>query len=447
MMMKTVLGAALFALHSTLFTSCRPETDNVFDEPAAIRLQKLVADYTAVLESNTDGWAMDFYPGESSLGGLAYTALFKDGDVTLSCERVIDFKKTIDGDGKISFDSKSSYKYAAGEESTSGYTIKSENSVTLSFDTFNGLIHYWSQPFSIDLDGYASDYEFTFLSACKDSVVLRGKKHGSLMRLYPLSETPKDYIDHVVAMRNMLGEQPRKRIIADGQTSGISLMENHFKYFEGTSTFDVPYTYTSKGIRFYCSIDFNGRQTLEMDYDDETQELVSADGHIRIPAPTQAEYFTATSKQWYFNYNNTKRAQDVCDELRDIINTCADEFNNANKNNGGIFVNEIYLGYNLLKASEDSHRMVLGFNYKFLGNNYFGYAIDMQSADTERPLISIRLLEGATGYGQHPQWQPFVDFVGQNSPYLLSFDSDEDPTEVILTSEKDDSKWFKLKRK
>ncbi len=422
---------------SSVFTSCSPETENIFGESAAIRLQKSVVGYTEILESNTRGWAMDFYPGQRVEGGIAYTAQFKDGKVTLRCERAIDYSELI---------YKSEYQYGAGDEVTSGYTVKSENSVLLTFDTFNALIHYWSQPFGLQAAGYASDYEFTFLSACADSVVLRGKKYDNRMCLYPLSQEPKTYIGQVASMRSKLSGIPRHRLVADGQTVIINCSDNHLKFNEGGINHDIPFIYTATGIRFYQTVKIRGIVMNEMTFDAASQELRTADGRLVIPAPTLAERFVATHDQWYLDYDKSTGIGEMCDELKTLVETNVKSFKSVDW--GYEQLQAIYIGANLLDAEKDAHRMVMGWtirdNYGSGNVGYFGYAINMELSGDDQESINMIPLEGAIGFGNHIFCQPLVDFIGNNSPYRLTFDDSANPKNVTLTSVKDSGKWFKL---
>ena len=148
-------------------SSCSPKTDDVFDASPAQRQQKAIDDYTALLTSQEYGWAMDFYPSDMALGGIAYTTRFTpDGVVEVACEMLIDNAK---GD-KV--------KYPAAKVVKSEYRIIPSLGVMLTFDTYNPLIHYWSQPSGTQSEGLATDYEFTFVSANADEIVLRAPFDG-----------------------------------------------------------------------------------------------------------------------------------------------------------------------------------------------------------------------------------------------------------------------------
>ena len=188
---------ALLLLFLPFVSSCVHDEEDVFDDSAADRLNKAVVEYARVLESQELGWVLDFYPADRSMGGIAYTAKFDAGDVTMTCE--------------MSMVDVNSKRLPIGSEVHSGYSIVTGRSVILTFDTYNPLLHYWSEPSGNDSDGYASDYEFVFLSASADSVVLRGKKYGNILRMYPLREPQSDYVQKAAYTKSVLHTVPRQR--------------------------------------------------------------------------------------------------------------------------------------------------------------------------------------------------------------------------------------------
>ena len=411
-------------------TACSNDVDNVMGQSASERVAEDQARYYDLLEGQQQGWAIDYYPSDGSMGGVAYTVRFAGGEATVACEQAVRNPVT-------------NTTYPVGTELTSLYRIVEETGILLTFDTYNPLLHYWSQPSQGHGKGYESDYEFTFLCATADSIVLRGKKHGMVLRMYPLKEPATDYVARVAQMRATLSATTRKHAVVDGQHIAVTMSDNLFSY-NAQQPATTPYVYTPEGVRFYEPVTLNGRTAVGLAYDSTTGELRSAEGDIILPAPTVAEQFAGTKGQWLFGYSRTAGPTDMCDELAAIIKECA-------ATTGGSYgeeVREVYLGTNMESAANDPHRMVLGWHTRFSGINlYIGYAIAMEMADYGQQTVNIRPIEGANLFYNYSYWQPFVDFVTSGSPYQLDFDSDEEPREVMLTSEQDSSKWFRLKLK
>jgi hypothetical protein len=437
-------GSKLFTLHYSLFTllafvSCKDDVDNVFGDSSANRIAKQQSEYAALLESQELGWALDFYPADGIEGGVAYTARFKDGVVTMTCEQDI-------------YNTVVSRRMPRGTQVSSSYQVLPETGVMLTFNTYNPLFHYWSQPFKGHAKGYESDYEFTFLTACADLVVLRGKKHGNVLCMYPLKQSDTDYVGQVAAMRKTLEAINRKRAVVDGQTLPITMAYDLLTYEADGQTHQEPFIHTPEGIRFYRTVTLGDASVNQLTYDATTQELRSADGRVVLPKPTVIEQdFIATKRQWTFGYkysllNRNYTLSDMCDDLAAIITDCVAPINGGS---WGETVRDIYLGANMESFANDRHRWVAGWHTVVSGSIDFfvGYAVDIEQIDADRQLVSIRMTEPASLFSNYGYWQPFVDFVGQHSPYLVQFNNPSAPTQATLTSEKDASKWFILKRK
>lgn len=60
----------------------------------------------------------------------------------------------------------------------------------LSFDTYNEIFHFFSDPAIPGLPGlgYEGDYEFIFMGQENNELILKGKKTGNTFRMHPLSK-------------------------------------------------------------------------------------------------------------------------------------------------------------------------------------------------------------------------------------------------------------------
>lgn len=421
---------ALLLLFLPFVSSCVHDEEDVFDDSAADRLNKAVVEYARVLESQELGWVLDFYPADRSMGGIAYTAKFDAGDVTMTCE--------------MSMVDVNSKRLPIGSEVHSGYSIVTGRSVILTFDTYNPLLHYWSEPSGNDSDGYASDYEFVFLSASADSVVLRGKKYGNILRMYPLREPQSDYVQKAAYTKSVLNTVPRQRAMVDGQPVQVTMLDNHLNYSDADGTqHRTPFVYTPGGVRFYEPVVIKGISTRELELGDEGQ-LQTADGRLELPMPTLLERFTGSMTQWHFIYSTTGGRCEMCDDLRVILLEGIAE----NLLQSWESTADVYIGTNKLPATDDTHRTVIGWSTTLMSFGYeVAYAIDMQVVSEEQSLISITPVEGANLFYNYTYFQPFVDFIGKNSPYVLTFNNNDNPTRVTLTSQANPDNWFTLRLK
>lgn len=426
----SLLTLSLLISTITALSSCVHDQEDVFDASAAERLNKAVEDYAEVLESQEMGWVLDFYPADRSLGGIAYTAKFRDGDVTMTCERSM-----VDANSK---------RLPIGSEVKSCYRIITQRSVILTFDTYNPLLHYWSEPSGTDSDGYASDYEFVFISASPDSVVLRGKKYGNMLRMYPLHEPQADYVQKAAYTKSVLSTVPRQRAIADGKPVQVSLLDNHLNFTDASGTQRrTPFVYTPGGLRFYEPVVIQGITARELELADEGQ-LQTADRRLQLPMPNLLERFTGSMTQWHFIYSTTGGRCEMSDDLRVILL----EGIAQNLLQSWESTADVYIGTNKLPATDDAHRTVIGWSTTLMSFGYeVAYAIDMQVVSEEQKLVSITPIEGANLFYNYTYFQPFVDFIGQHSPYVLTFNDEDNPTRVTLTSQAEPEQWFTVRLK
>lgn len=263
---------ALFAL-----TSCTKDEGNLFDKSAPVRLSEALANAQKVLTSAENGWVMYYYPGGTSrtIGGYIYTMSFTDEEVTVNGE-------IIDG------------------EYTSLYSMTKDDGPVLSFDTNNYAFHFFSTPSgnSKNLYGdsgkyqaYNGDFEFMILSATKDEVVLRGKRFGSHIRLFPLQENAEDYLQKVVDM----GESMEFDDFAG--TIGQEIMELALDQKNRQATFTLtekkdekgntlskkmPYIYTDKGICLYEPLEIGGFTLQTLIFDAETGKMTAEDVQLDL---------------------------------------------------------------------------------------------------------------------------------------------------------------------
>lgn len=159
-----------FILPVMLITSCKREEDRIFDKSASERMTEAIANAYTVLQENEAGWMMKYYPSSTrEFGGYTIFAKFvSNAQVSLTSDI---------NDDVI----------------TSSYSVVQESGPVLTFDGFNKVIHYFSEPgldnggIGADDTGMKGDFEFIVLKATADSVILKGKKSGNQIVMLPLS--------------------------------------------------------------------------------------------------------------------------------------------------------------------------------------------------------------------------------------------------------------------
>ena len=159
----------------------------MFDKTAAERLNEASALYSQRLTASPNGWAVQLYPTtqDEAPYGSGYLLMFR-----------FHANKSVDA----SMDNLLSYgKYLSA---TSSWDVITDNGPVLSFDTYNPVVHAFSDPEDLpqtgDKDnridetgtGLGGDFEFIIVDAPEDAsyMMLKGKKRGTYNLLTPVEE-------------------------------------------------------------------------------------------------------------------------------------------------------------------------------------------------------------------------------------------------------------------
>lgn len=164
--MKKIIYVLALATGLTL-ASCGPqEIDDLFDDSAAVRLDKAKENYKTFFASNGGKWEMLYFANNKEQG-YAFVMEFKDnGSVDITAANL----------------------YSTGSAATimnevSLWDVIADNGPVLTFNTYNKLLHVFSNPednpntdANEQGEGHAGDYEFMIMSTTDNSAVLKGKK-------------------------------------------------------------------------------------------------------------------------------------------------------------------------------------------------------------------------------------------------------------------------------
>lgn len=115
---------------------------------------------------------------------------------------------------------------------TSHYKLEQSSGALLSFDEYNPIFHYFSDPSNEDFGtlgkGFNGDLEFRVLSASADSVVLLGKKHEDRIVMTPLQQGSwADYYNKVSVVSDSMATYNNYALIVDNDTMNASLNYNY----------------------------------------------------------------------------------------------------------------------------------------------------------------------------------------------------------------------------
>ena len=162
----------LIGLFAATTVACSRDEESLFDKSAAERAQEAIETAFDVLTSNEVGWEVAYFPNlEASSKG--YNMVWK-----------------FNANGKVSATAKNSTTTMNKmmTDSASTWAVKSDYGPILTFDTYNKVIHAFSDP-QENGAGLLGDYEFLILKATPEVVILKGKKHSAYSVMRPMKTT------------------------------------------------------------------------------------------------------------------------------------------------------------------------------------------------------------------------------------------------------------------
>lgn len=280
----TRLGVLVCAgLSLGAFSSCRQQPDTLFDRPASERIDAFSSEIQKTLTSSTSGWILEYYPhGKQLYGGYPIAITFGEkGDVVMASDAPLS-DHTID-------------------EVKSNYHLKSDKMVSLSFDTYNEALHLFSDPDKSYGAGegksFEGDYEFTFVrSVSPDTLYLKGRKTGTVMRMFRPKSSAKEYLAQVMNLKKqaytseimyqkhlhgLVGKLGGKSVVAYLSNDGYNTMS--IEDTESGKKTEVPYVYTPEGLRFFK--EYNGISTLQWKDSDKSYTTSTGETLIARPDP------------------------------------------------------------------------------------------------------------------------------------------------------------------
>ena len=202
--MNKIFSLALLCSAALSFTACVNEEDDLFSKTAAERLNEASSLYSKRLTASPNGWAVQLYPTKQDEApyGNGYLLMFRFHE-----------NKTVDAS---MLNSLSNDLY---QTDTSTWNVITDNGPVLSFDTYNTVIHTFSDPEDVPSTGtqdnkvdetgtgIGGDYEFVIVDAPEDAsyMMLKGKKRGTYNLMTPV-EDGVDYESYLYGVREFQKE-------------------------------------------------------------------------------------------------------------------------------------------------------------------------------------------------------------------------------------------------
>src|SRR5574344_679885 len=286
--MKKIYNLLFLLTALMTYSSCTSEVDDVFDKSSSERIEETMSNTNAILKANTKGWIMKYYANTMYGGYNVYCKFNQDKTVTVASE--------IYGDGK---------------EYSSHYKFEQSQGAILSFDEYNPIFHFFSEPANSAGVGDAGkgmlgDFEFRIQSASNDSIVMLGKKHNTKIVMIPMAENSwSDYYKKIVDIENNMNAQ-KYALNIDGVTlkGTRSFNELVFTDPETNADIEMPIIVTPTGYELYKPIEYKGKTIAGFTYSEDELYKCSSDNSITLTKvePTRPELIV--SNAWYVAMSN-----------------------------------------------------------------------------------------------------------------------------------------------
>ena len=285
----------LFIVSFLIVQSCIKDEENIFDSSAAERMTTALSGYNTILQGAPNGWIMEYYPEEEhAIGGYIFLCSFNSsGQVTVASEIT-------------------TKNHQPGDQVTSLYKFISDQGPVLSFDTYNEIFHYFSEPSGSDVDGNAGDYEFIVTKADQDSVIMKGKKYANKIVMTPLPEGTdwNEYLQQIIDVENQCPFGSYKLFLNDNQDAAAVVTQTerafNFEYTEGgeTETISQSFIYTTTGLKFYEPFTLGGVTMEHFDWNSEENAFVCSDAgvsaRLEVSLPDNYMYYSDYIGNWNF---------------------------------------------------------------------------------------------------------------------------------------------------
>ena len=356
------------------------------------------------------------------------------------------------GEEDITYDGKT---YTPGDVFSSNYSVKTEQSTILTFDTYNPMFHKFSEPKgSSNVSGYNSDYEFVFLRASEnqDTIVLRGKKYGQEMTMTRLEESPKKYMEEAATV--LKTSSIIQACTIDGNSYHARVEGRKFFITDKDSTeYESLIIINNNDLILRNEIILaNNVHLKSFRLEKENKRFVSHDERAVMEYPSPFGQLSITPWFIYVGYDYV----DMSEELFGLFKTGVHYLGSF-----GDYADFFFLGLKgscgLMGKKYKEHHQFLG----FVSLQYFfvtGYAesmlaINFVEEDAGNSIVRIEELDRCSGNNvilddgtRYQSFYGFLDGFVNNNPYKVTYDDDTVPSVARFESVSNPNIWFIFKR-
>lgn len=268
------------------FISCDREQKDFFSESSALRLNKAIEEAKNALLDAENGWIMEYFPTSSSRGESLLIKFENNGMATIAAQNQY---------------------FPTYTEDEGTFKVIGDNGPSLTFDTYNKVLHMFANPENPAGLGLQGDYEFIIIEVGETQIELKGKKRGTKIYLKKLGSDQE-----WTAILDQLNEVDNYLFSASVPTTYLQVNST---LFEATNGIDhifsialseeevpekVPFIITPTGLRFYKPFKTEVADVQVFNFNSEKTKLVSEeDEAVCIVPPAPASYLYNTPHKYW----------------------------------------------------------------------------------------------------------------------------------------------------
>ena len=186
------------SLSFLIFVSCNYKEEETFEQKASERTVNSLNSYKKTLE-NDSYWLLSYYPEQYRVGYWVYPyqpeVFATDKDFPKAHRSIGGYNFLIKlKDGQVTASSEASY---TNDEETSYFSYDITEGPTISFDTFNSVLHHFRFVSSSFPNARGGETDFIVLKYENDTFTLRGRTSNNIMTLKKFTGDRETYLNKI----------------------------------------------------------------------------------------------------------------------------------------------------------------------------------------------------------------------------------------------------------